>query len=246
MTLLRVQDRSVTRSGLIKVRPLLKENIQALDNRLLLKEKLQASLEEIQTNKDGSPITDVKLDKTIVAEIEQLTVQIESLNPNPHPLANAISLLDGSWQLQYSTAREIRCLVSLPLGLKLGKVYQVINVANKEFFNLAFVKHPLGLVSGYVKVTASFEPAIEESSSVPDKRINVDFDKRYLSIERMMGIKTPQFDPFKVVAANNPRGRVATLDITYLDEDLRIGRGGDGSLFILRKSTLIPENTSSN
>ena len=36
--------------------------------------------------------------------------------------------------------------------------------------------------------------------------------------------------------ARIPQGRIATLDITYLDETLRIGRGGDRSLFILCKS----------
>ncbi|OKH37102.1 fimbrial protein [[Phormidium ambiguum] IAM M-71] len=209
-----------------------------MHNQLSAKEKLLAALDSIQSNKDGSPMTNLQLDKTIVAEIEDLTTQLESYNPNPHPLVNAISLLDGSWQLQYSTAREIRSLVSLPLGLKLGKVYQVINVSNKEFFNLAFVQHSLGLVSGYVRVTASFEPAVENSLSVPDKRINVYFDKRYLSIDKIIGINTPQLEPFKVVTANNPVNRVATLDITYLDEDFRIGRGGDGSLFILKKADL--------
>lgn len=215
-----------------------------MNNRFSLKEKLQTALDLIQINKDGSPITDVQVDQTTAAEIEQLTSQLESCNPNPNPLVNAISLLEGSWQLQYSTAREIRSLVSLPLGLKLGKVYQVIDVSNKQFFNLAFVKHFLELLSGYVKVTASFEPAIEDSSPLPDKRINVYFDKRYLSIEKIMGINTPQLAPFKVVSANNPVGRVATLDITYLDEDCRIGRGGDGSLFVLRKSDGIFENTN--
>lgn len=212
------------------------ENIQLLNNRLLLKEKLQATLDKIQTHSDGSPVTNLKLDKTLAQEIENLTTELESVNPNPAPLLNTISLLDGAWKLQYSTAREIRFLDSLPLGLKVGKVYQVINIANKLFFNIAFVKHPLGLISGYVKVTASFEPAIEDSSPLPNKRINVYFDKRYLSIEKIVGINTSQLNPFKVVSANNPMGRIATLDITYLDETLRIGRGGDESLFILTKS----------
>jgi hypothetical protein len=218
------------------------ENIQPLNNRLLLKEKLLAELEEIQAKSDGSPITDLKLDKTLSQEIEQLTTQLESFNPNPSPLLHATSLLEGAWQLQYSTAREIRSLDSLPLGLKLGKVYQVINIANKLFFNLAKVKHPLGLISGYVKVTASFEVATVDSLLPQNQRINVYFDKRYLSIEKIVGIDTPQLNPFKVVPANNPTGRIATLDITYLDETLRIGRGGDGSLFVLSKSNDLPDN----
>ncbi|WP_413200660.1 PAP/fibrillin family protein [Nostoc piscinale] len=207
-----------------------------MTNQLLSKEKLHASLQNIQINSDGSPITNLQLDKTTAAEIEQLTTELESVNPYPHPLVSAISLLDGAWQLQYSTAREIRSLASLPLGLKVGRVYQVIDVGNKRFFNLAQVKHALGLVSGYVRVTANFEP-------VADKRINVYFDKRYLSVEKIIGINTPQLNPFKVIPANNPAGRVATLDITYLDETLRIGRGGDGSLFILTKSEHLPEGS---
>jgi PAP_fibrillin len=210
--------------------------VESLDNRLLLKEKLLAELEKLQTKSKGSPVTNLKLDKTIAEEIEQLTTELESVNPNPSPLLSATALLNGAWQLQYSTAREIRALDSLPLGLKVGKVYQVIDVALASFFNLANVKHPLGLVSGYVKVTASFEPAKEDVSPPTHKRINVYFDKRYLAIAKIVGINTPKLNPFKVVTANNPQGRIASLDITYLDETFRIGRGGDGSLFILTKA----------
>jgi hypothetical protein len=215
-----------------------------LNNLLSLKEKLQAALDAITTGKDGSPITNLQINATTATEIEQLIIAIESCNPHPHPLANAIDLLAGFWQLQYSTAREIRSLVNLPLGLKLGQVYQVINVDNKQFFNVAFVQHNWGLLSGYVRVTATFEPALEDSSPVPDKRINVYFDKRFLAIDQIVGVHTPQLNPFKVVSANNPHGRVASLDITYLDENLRIGRGGDDSLFVLQKVDAIPGNTN--
>ncbi|MEA5571236.1 PAP/fibrillin family protein [Calothrix sp. UHCC 0171] len=207
-----------------------------MNNRLFLKEKLQTLLETTQRFSDGSPITNLKLDKALAAEIEQLTEELEGVNPNLYPLLYAPTLLQGTWQLQYSTAREIRALDSLPFGFKVGQVYQAIDIANKSFFNLAFVKHPLGIISGYVKVTASFEIAKENSSPLPDKRLNVYFDKRYLSIDKIIGIKTPQLNPFKVVAANNPQGRIPTLDITYIDENFRIGRGGDGSLFILSKA----------
>ncbi len=208
-------------------------------NNQLLQEKLQVTIKKNQHKNDGSPLTDLKLDKTLVEEIEQLTIELENLNPHPQPLLHATDLLEGAWQLQYSTAREIRSLDSLPLGLQIGKVYQVINIANQLFFNLAQVQHPLGLISGYVKVTASFEPAID-TSNLADKRINVYFDKRYLAIEKIVGINTPKLNPFKVVAANNPQERIATLDITYLDENLRIGRGGDQSLFILNKVNDLP------
>ncbi|NES03047.1 MAG: fimbrial protein [Okeania sp. SIO2F4] len=206
-------------------------------NNQIVKQKIQATIKNIQTRNDGSPVTNLKLDRTLEKEIEQLTTDLESLNPHPQPLLYTPNLLEGTWQLLYSTAREIRSLDSLPLGLKVGKIYQVINVANKTFFNIAQVQHPLKLISGYVKVTASFEPGIN-TSGLADKRINVYFDKRYLAIEKIVGIETPKLNPFKVVQANNPRGRVATLDITYLDENFRIGRGGDESLFILNKANV--------
>ncbi|AFY99641.1 PAP/fibrillin family protein [Calothrix sp. PCC 6303] len=207
-----------------------------MNNRTILKKQLQALLGKIQTSNDGSPITNLQINQALAQEVEKLTEELEGANPNLYPLLYAPSLLQGNWLLKYSTAREIRSLASLPLGLKVGKIYQAIDLANKSFFNLAFVKHPLRIISGYVKVTANFEIAKEDSQPLPDKRINVYFDKRYLSIEKIIGIDTPQLNPFKVVKANNPQGRIPTLDITYLDEDLRIGRGGDGSLFILTKS----------
>ncbi|MEH2195467.1 MAG: PAP/fibrillin family protein [Nostoc sp.] len=202
---------------------------------LNVKEKLQALLYEIRPHRDGSPITNLKLDKITAAEIEQLTMELERINPNPNFLLDAIDLLEGAWQLQYSTAREICSLDSLPLGFKLGKVYQLIDVSNKSFLNLAYVKHNLGILSGYVKVTATFEPAIADLWPLANKRINIYFDKHYRAIEKIIGIETPQLNPFKVVSVNNSLGRVDTLDITYLDEKLRIGRAGNGSLFILRK-----------
>ncbi|HAC62802.1 MAG TPA: fimbrial protein [Cyanothece sp. UBA12306] len=171
----------------------------------------------------------------MVNKLEQLTEKLEAKNPNLYPLRHAVNLLDGVWQLQYSTSREIRSLTSLKYGLKVGAVYQVIDLASKSFFNQAFVKHSLGLVSGYVLVTAKFEIDQDNYSSLPDKRLNIDFKKRYLAIEKIGNINTPQLNPFKIIPARNPKGRVPVFDITYLDEDLRIGRGGDGGLYILSK-----------
>jgi len=206
-----------------------------VDTKENLKEKLFAKIEPLQTRKKGAPLTDKKLDATLVKEIEQLTESLEAVNPTLSPLLYKPQLLDGAWQLNYSTAREIRTLDKLPYGFKVGKVYQVIDVASQSFLNLAFVKHSLNLLSGYVKVTATFEIAKVDSSPLPDKRINVNFLERIISIKKIAGFNTPQFDPVKVVPARSPQGRIPSLDITYLDETMRIGRGGDGSLFILSK-----------
>lgn len=186
-------------------------------------------------------MTNLKLASSLAAEVEQLAGELEGLNPNIYPLVHAPQLLQGSWSLLYSTAKEIRSLDSLPLGLRVSQIYQVIDIGSKSFFNLAFIKHTWGVISGYLKVTATFEAIKANGARLPDKRINVYFDKRFLSIQKIMGVYTPQLDPFQIFQVSSHQNKTPYLDITYLDEDFRIGRGGNGSLFILIKSDSLPE-----
>ena len=209
-----------------------------MPNRLAVKQNLQERITQLQNNRqvlDGSPITDLEVKSKDVQDIEMLAANLEKLSPFPEPLTYAAQLLDGAWLLEYSTAREIRSLRNLPLGFLVGKIYQVIDVATASFENKAWVEHKSGLLSGYVRVTATFEPALETEQ--PSKhKINVNFKQRFIAITKIIGIKTKLLDPAKVVEAKNPEGRIPSLDITYIDETMRIGRGGDGSLFILSRA----------
>ncbi|MBL1211544.1 PAP/fibrillin family protein [Geminocystis sp. GBBB08] len=209
-----------------------------MNSRLILKETLLSEIKKFADNRQINPeypLTDLMLSPSEVSKIEQITVNLESYNPFPRPLFDGINLLQGIWQLHYSTAREIRSLNKLPLGFKLQQVYQIIDTQKASFFNIAFVEHSSKLLKGYVKVTATFAPKIAENEVLPKNIINVNFDKRFISIKKIAGIKTAILDPFKVVKARNPEGRIPSLKVTYIDESLRIGRGGDGSLFILSK-----------
>ena len=217
----------------------------ALNNRLILKQKLLAKIANLAEEKGISPeypLTDTLISQEMATTIEEMTENLESQTPFPQPLLYGVSLLDGIWQLHYSTAREIRSLNKLPFGLKLQQVYQIIDTKNPSFYNIAFVKHPTEILKGYVKVTATFSPAIDVNEMTPKQKINVNFDKRYLSIQNILGLKTPWFDPIKTFNAQNPEGRIPSLNITYIDEDFRIGRGGDGSLFILSKRDQLAQN----
>jgi hypothetical protein len=205
-------------------------------DRQALKQKLFNVIQPLQTAKRGSPLTNRTLAADTCGQIEQLVTAIEALNPNLSPLLYAPQLLNGAWLLNYSTAREIRALDKLPLGLNVGRIYQIIDVPSQSFLNQAFVRHPLGLAAGYVKVTARFEIAKPEGAILPDKRINVEFLERTIAVQRILGLKTPQLDPAKVFPAKAPAGRIPFLEITYIDEELRIGRGGEGSLFVLSKA----------
>ncbi len=207
-------------------------------NRAVIKERLLKEIEKLKNNQKtlaDSPITDLEITPQKVQEIAALTLDLEKLNSFPRPLLYGSNLLDGSWLLQYSTAREIRSLKRLPLGLIVGKIYQTIDVNTASFENKAWVQHSSGILSGYVKVTATFEPALE-ADKLPNQKININFKQRFISITKILGIKTKLLDPIKVVPGRNPQGRIPSLNITYIDETMRIGRGGDGSLFILTKA----------
>ncbi|ELR96913.1 PAP/fibrillin family protein [Gloeocapsa sp. PCC 73106] len=199
---------------------------------------LLSTIESLKTpsqSKLGSPLTDVQLKPDEAKQIESLVDALETLNPYRYPLLYKPQLLDGVWLLHYSTSQEIRALTRLKWGFLVGKVYQVIDVASQSFLNQAFVTHRLALLSGFVLVTAVFTPATEDSP-LPNDKLNIQFQQRYLAITKIGNISTPSLTPFKVVEARNPKGRVPSFKITYLDENLRIGRGGDGGLYILSKS----------
>ena len=209
-----------------------------IQNRLEIKQNLLSEIEQQKSQLYtliDSPITDLEIQPQKVQFIETLTLALEKLNPFPRPLLYGSSLLDGAWLLQYSTALEIRSLKRLPLGFLVGKIYQVIDLNTASFENKAWVQHSSGLLSGYVKVTATFEPAKQGDNQLPDRKINIDFKQRSLAINQILGIKTNLLDPFRIVAAKNPPGRIPSLNITYIDDTMRIGRGGDGSLFILTR-----------
>lgn len=209
-----------------------------IQNRLEIKQNLLEEIGQLQKKLqtlENSPITDLEITQKKIQDIALLTEALERLNPFPRPILYSSNLLDGVWLLKYSTAREIRSLRSLPLGFQVGEIHQIIDVNNASFENKAYVKHSSGLLSGYVRVTATFEPANSESDQLPDSKINVNFQKRFIAINQIFGLKTSFLDPVKVVEARNPQGRIPSLDVTYIDRTMRIGRGGDGSLFILTK-----------
>ena len=209
-----------------------------VQNRLAIKQDLLGRIEQLKSDRpasDNSPIIDLELKSTTVRDLETLTAGLEKFAPFPNPLSYATQLLDGAWQLEYSNAREIRSLKSLPWGFLVGNIYQIIDATTASFENKAWVEHKSGLLSGYVRVTATFKPASIAQEQQSQHKIEVNFKQRFVSITKIIGLKSKLLDPVKVFEARNPEGRIPSLDITYVDETMRIGRGGDGSLFILTR-----------
>jgi hypothetical protein len=160
--------------------------------------------------------------------------QLEERNPTPQPL-DAPAKLEGDWLLLYTTSRELLGLDRIPL-LNLGAIYQSIRTADSKIYNIAEV-NGIPFLEGIISVVADFSP-------VDQRRIDVGFSRAIWGGQRLMRYQSPsQF--IDAIAAGQkflaidfaikPRDRNGWVDITYLDDDLRIGRGNVGSLFVLQK-----------
>ncbi|KAJ9552246.1 hypothetical protein OSB04_016291 [Centaurea solstitialis] len=152
--------------------------------------------------------------------IEQIVRKLEAANPTKEPLKSPF--LDGKWELLYTTSQSIlqtkvtilvldiltckyfECYVR-PKFLRSRVNYQAINVDTLRAQNME--SFPT-----FNQVTADLTP-------VNAKKVAVQFD--YFKILGLIPVKAP----------DTARG---SLEITYLDEELRVSRGDKGNLFILK------------
>jgi hypothetical protein len=159
---------------------------------------------------------------------------LEELNPNSSP-NDTPELLDGNWLLLFTTSQELLGIDRFPL-YKLGNIYQCLRVAEGKIFNVAEIKG-LPLLSGIVSVCANF-------TVVDEKRVKVNFERLVAGSQKLIGYQNIDSfidtlrSPKKLFAIDFPIKREdqkGWLETTYLDQDLRIGRGNEGNLFVLRK-----------
>jgi hypothetical protein len=159
---------------------------------------------------------------------------LEELNPNSSPNATP-ELLEGNWLLLFTTSQELLGIDRFPL-YKLGNIYQCLRVAEGKIFNVAEIKG-LPLLSGIVSVCANF-------TVVDEKRVKVNFERLVAGSQNLIGYRNVDSfidtlrSPKKLFAIDfqiKREDQKGWLETTYLDQDLRIGRGNEGNLFVLRK-----------
>ncbi len=159
---------------------------------------------------------------------------LEERNPTPRPV-EALELLEGDWRLLYTTSSGLLNIDRFPL-LKLGQIYQSIRVQTSSVYNIAEI-YGLPYLEGLVSVTAQFEPLSE-------RRVQVKFQRSILGLQRLISYQSPttfiqqveQGQKFTALDfALDSREQQGWLDVTYLDSDLRIGRGNEGSVFVLAR-----------
>lgn len=164
-----------------------------------------------------------------------LIATLEDSNPTPRPL-EATNLLDGDWRLLYTTSRALLNIDKIPF-YKLGSIYQCIRVNTKSVYNIAEI---IGIPysEGIISVAAVFEP-------VSTCRVQVKFERSIIGLQRLINYISPkqfieQIESGKKFTAIDfaikSGEQQGWLDITYIDNDLRIGRGNEGSVFVLTKA----------
>ncbi|MDJ0727204.1 MAG: PAP/fibrillin family protein [Prochloraceae cyanobacterium] len=172
--------------------------------------------------------------ETDKVKVLSILEQLEDHNPTPKPL-EAKELLDGDWRLLYTSSREILNIGRFPL-FQLGQIYQCIRSQEAKIYNIAEIVG-LPLLDSIVSVAATIEP-------VSDRRVNVKFQRSIVGLQRILNYSSPanlierletgkKFPPLDFSLEN--RDRQGWLEITYLDEDLRVGRGNQGNVFVLAK-----------
>lgn len=170
--------------------------------------------------------------------IQAAIAQLEDRNPTARPL-EAAELLEGNWRLLYTTSQDLLGLGRFPV-VQLGQIYQCIRTQSAQIYNIAELTG-LPFLESVVSVSAQFRP-------VSDKRVEVQFKRSVIGLQRLLpydspnqlidllnsGVRLKAIDV--AIEAQPERARKpGWLDVTYLDQDLRIGRGNEGSLFVLTK-----------
>lgn len=190
----------------------------------------KAELLEIIAGKNRGLLASEAEKQAILSAIAQL----EDRNPTPRPL-EATELLNGNWRLLYTTSQELLRLDLIPFS-RLGQIYQCVQTATSRIYNIAEVSG-VPYLEGLISVAARFEP-------VSERRVQVKFERAVLGLQRLLNYSQPndlieQIEQQKFLKAIDfkidSENQQGWLDITYLDAGLRIGRGNEGSVFVLTK-----------
>ncbi len=166
-------------------------------------------------------------------DLHTMIAELEAQTTTPNPLDSP--LLMGDWRLLYTTSQGILGLDRIPLT-DLGEVYQAIR--GDRVYNIAETKSLVG-IEGIVAVAARYEVC-------STTRVQVKFERSILGLRSVMGYRSAtefidqleakvKFWAIDVPIPAREGSGGGWLEVTYLDETLRISRGNQGSIFVLVK-----------
>ncbi|KAF8411818.1 hypothetical protein HHK36_004377 [Tetracentron sinense] len=202
-----------------------------------LKEELFEAIAPLDRGADATPDDQERID--------QLARKLEAANPTKEPLKS--NLLNGKWELIYTTSSSI-LQTQRPKFLRSSANYQAINsdtlraqnMESRPFFN---------------QVTADLTPLNARKVAVKFDTFKLQVCLLQFKIDQHMYWVLVEILSFMVVAVTEavdgdmedelfsyaptlpikaPGRARGELEITYLDEELRVSRGDKGNLFVLK------------
>ena len=144
-------------------------------------------------------------------EMEKLFNQLEKKNKYKKSLSSP--LINAVWQLEYTTSDSILGRNRSP---RIGPILQTIDAPNGFAKNSETVQY-LGFLNIPRSVTAAISPLTPSKVLVQFKQF--------------------QIGPIPINCPPSFRGE---LDITYIDDNLRLSRGDKGNIFVLTKYRELP------
>ncbi|GET39990.1 PAP/fibrillin family protein [Microseira wollei] len=196
--------------------------------RLALKTELLQRVEALGTNHALFP--------SPAPPIDQIVQQLESLNPIPRPLSpNHLPSLLGDWQLVYASRGTVvtRTIASMPNiwgGIQLERVWQKLvagNTGKISAANGAFLNLPL-LGEWQLQAYGTWDWGQDEQVA------KVTFGTFSIRATKPFGSSSWNLPSLKIPVLEFLR-KEALWTTSYLDAEIRIGRGATGNLFVFRR-----------
>ncbi|CAJ1937901.1 unnamed protein product [Sphenostylis stenocarpa] len=160
------------------------------------------------------------------SEIESLVQQLESLNPTPYP-TQELEMVAGCWRLVYSTISILgskRTKLGLRDFISLDEFFQTIDISKGKAVNMIkFSARGLSLLSGQLSIESSFKIASAT-------RVDINFENSTITPDQLMNVFRKNYD--LLLSIFNPEG---WLEITYVDDWMRIGRDDKSNIFVLER-----------
>ncbi|OSX69588.1 hypothetical protein BU14_1367s0002 [Porphyra umbilicalis] len=146
----------------------------------------------------------VASDRRAQEKIDAIVRRLEALNPTPVPVESAE--LGAVWKLVYTTSASILGTSRPPPLRPNDEIFQSVDVGAGTITNSEQLAG--GLLTNKVHATFGVKPPM---------RVQVQFQRF-------------QFGPLSVKAPASAKG---FLDVTYLDDEVRVSRGNKDNLFVL-------------
>ncbi|KAL2632426.1 hypothetical protein R1flu_017112 [Riccia fluitans] len=159
-------------------------------------------------------------------EIEDLLSNLESMNPAPRP-TDDLTIVKGEWRLLYSTISILgvkRTKLGLRDFIQLGDFLQIIDVDQNVAINrIAFNVAGIGMLKGALTIEATY-------TVTSPTRVDIKYSTSDIAPKQLFSLFQKNYD--LLLSIFNPEG---WLEITYVDDSLRIGRDDKGNIFLVER-----------